>query len=280
MKLIKLTIIVFLFSTVTYADQLEYLTKAQYIKALRILNPQRTILSFCDCCQEAEDSKMELITVKKFTVKKVSLMDNIQYYSIFLDGTNQYGEVFNKPLDLAYVFVEMDGSALRVADVLKFQNNKCQENIEWPQFEAISEAELTPEEHFQMFLNASGDDLARVFIAHMPTDEDCKAIFTQNYYKIASKNYSTGNQNIGVQLEGIENNFKTHRFISLDEFNSNDVISNKCYVCPGKVKKIAKYLKPNVKCYDVTFLEKETDENGIRFTFFTEVNGKWVFISI
>jgi hypothetical protein len=135
------------------------------------------------------------------------------------------------------------------------------------------------ENYFKVFLGKNNNDLYEVFLQHQPQLNDCKAIFKNEYYKemfqFFNNTFAKLSEEMGTQTE----RFKNKTACRGEVFNTNDVIEDKCSVCPGIMKRIeiGKKIKPNIVCYVIKFLEKPTDKFGLSYSFFTFINAHWVF---
>lgn len=273
------------------ADQLELLTREQASRAVQLLEKHAELILWCTCCNLNKGDQSDLIIISRVYFKKVDLTSNqAENYYVIIEGNNAIdNKKINKNIDLAYVYINKNGISACVGKILNLECEPCTPDFEWPDFsktkdfftgEDVVDNYDSPENHFNIFFNTIGDELEEIFINHQPTLNDCKILFKQNFHKTAYNYFNTKYQNIGYHLEEIENDFKKYKYFRVEEFNTNDVIKNNCSICPGKLKTLALKLNPNIKCYIVKFLKAENSEHGLSYTFFTQIDDRWVFLSM
>lgn len=285
----KKRILSFLLLLITFycqADQLELLTKEQAIKATDLLRKQSEIISWCACCNLEDGGKKETIQISKVYIKKVDLNSNqLENYFVVIEGKNaDNNENFNRNVDLAYIHINKNGNWFCVGKELGFECDPCTKSFFWTDLNYDNVVENNSDNidvissHFSSFVNASSDEeLLEIYKQHKPTINDCKVMFKKDFYKTAYQNINYMYNSFDSQKKGLNSGFNDKNYCRVNTFTTNDVINNSCEICPGKVKKLASKLNPNITCYIVKFLENEDSEHGITSTFFVEINGRWVY---
>ncbi|MDR0831165.1 MAG: hypothetical protein LBN95_13820 [Prevotellaceae bacterium] len=150
-------------------------------------------------------------------------------------------------------------------------------NITITNFIEKSDSEKEAENYFKIFLSKNNNDLVEVFLQHQPTLYDCRTVFTDNFYTTAFQNINKMFSELSEQITIQNDRFSNKTVCRATEFNTNDVISNNCNVCPGIMERLVDKFKPNIECYSLEFLENKNSEYGIRYSFFAFINGKWVY---
>jgi len=134
-----------------------------------------------------------------------------------------------------------------------------------------------PDKYFQVFLNKNGNNLAEVFLQHQPNLNDCKIMFTAEYYKTAFQNINQLFAGLSEEMDTQDSRFKNRTACRATKFSTNDVISQNCTVCPGRMKKIADKFRPDINCFQIEFLETTKSEYGATYLLFSFINGRWVY---
>ncbi len=139
-------------------------------------------------------------------------------------------------------------------------------------------------EYFKIFFNTTYDTYT-LFAMHQPSLKDCKYMFKEDWGLWMFRSYNLSFCEMANEyasqdrpLDG--NIFMDYKAVRVEKFNTTDVINEKCEICPGAITSITSYLKPNIECYNITFLESETDEYGRRFAFFVFIDNRWVLFPI
>ncbi|MBI3134008.1 MAG: hypothetical protein HYZ14_04960 [Bacteroidetes bacterium] len=118
-KFILSVITLFLVQSVSLADQLAYLSKADADRAAAFIENAKKVALFCGCCDNTE---MEVIKVKGVEVKFTGYE---QFYEVYVMYSYQ-GELKSTPVDLAYVWVKTKGVGLQtVGQALGLAHDPC-----------------------------------------------------------------------------------------------------------------------------------------------------------
>lgn len=124
----KYFILVFFFlalSIASRADQLAWLTRSDAEAAVQVINRQAELLLFCGCCDNAPKRYIEVES------SSLSYTGTDSYYEVLVSGKNQEGEVVEEAVDLAYVYIHGDGTALCLGRTLDLECDPCTEIFEW-----------------------------------------------------------------------------------------------------------------------------------------------------
>jgi hypothetical protein len=106
------------------ADQLLLLSNDNAEKAAAFLNKQKQIILFCDCCDNLPPLK---VNVAEAAVEKYKNLGT----GIRLKGSDQFQHSINQFIDLAYVWVKQNGSALNLGLVMGMRCNPCANRLNW-----------------------------------------------------------------------------------------------------------------------------------------------------
>lgn len=117
-KLILTAVIGCLFSTLSFADQLAYLTKDDANRGAAFIEKTKKIAFFCGCCDNQEPEK---IKVKGVEVKFTGYEEWYEIH-VFYD---YHGELKSVPVDLAYVWVKIKGKIQTVGQALGLEHDPC-----------------------------------------------------------------------------------------------------------------------------------------------------------
>ena len=136
-----------------------------------------------------------------------------------------------------------------------------------------------PEQYFKVFLGKSGNDLRDEFLKLQPRLDDCKAIFKDEYYKEMYEDINKSYTKFSKEFETIDYGFEKMKVCRAFAFNTNDMIRNRCEICPGKMEnmQLGKKFKPNILCYKLQFVETEANQSGMSIVYFAFLNGHWVY---
>lgn len=99
-KFFALTFIAVAFASNAMADQCQYITKAQAVKAAKLLASAKSIDHFCEPCNEARPTHLQVLT----------------QLGLRYTGSNEYWTVSvnNEDIDLAYTYVNSKNLAMLV----------------------------------------------------------------------------------------------------------------------------------------------------------------------
>ncbi|MDG1331445.1 MAG: hypothetical protein P8P74_03900 [Crocinitomicaceae bacterium] len=120
-----LTILFITISTLSYADQLAYISKADADRAVAKIEKMKSIYLFCGCCSLKEPEKVQPIKVyMKHTGYE-------EYWEVYIQYLDEDGITRDIPLDLAYVWKKKLFGYKTIGDVLKLEHDYCVKPKDW-----------------------------------------------------------------------------------------------------------------------------------------------------
>lgn len=122
---VVLTTTAMLFSLNSKGDQLSYLTLEQATEATEFLNEQSELLLWCGCCQ---DDPLKILKVTRLYYRHTGYEN---YYQIYLEGVDKYGNEVTEALDLAYVHFRIGNKAYCVGQTLAYECDPCTKPFLW-----------------------------------------------------------------------------------------------------------------------------------------------------
>lgn len=117
-KGILLLVVTSFLYTISFADQLAYLSKKDADRGAEFIEKIKKIALFCGCCDNAE---VEKIKVKGAEVKFTGYEDYYEIHILYM----YHGETKSTPVDLAYVWVNMKGKIQTVGQALGLEHDPC-----------------------------------------------------------------------------------------------------------------------------------------------------------
>lgn len=118
-------VLLLIFSQNIFADQLAWITKKQAISAVDIINGQNELLLFCGCCDS--DPKVYLQNIKC----RMQYAGSNDYFEVLVTGHNKEGQQQEHAVDLAYVFVNVEGVAKCLGKELTLECDPCTGTFAW-----------------------------------------------------------------------------------------------------------------------------------------------------
>ena len=134
----------------------------------------------------------------------------------------------------------------------------------------------SPKDYFESFIKENAS-LNHILIKAHPTLLDCKAIFTEKYYR----NLFEANC---IQFEHLGNNhieplYTKKKYVKIHKTNTMKLVNGETQFAGGFINAAKDGLfNYNIDFYKATFLENENSEHGNSFSVFCYVNERWVFI--
>jgi len=120
-----LTILFLAISTLSFADQLAYISKADADRAVAKIEKMKAIYLFCGCCAMEEPEKVEPIKVySKFTGYE-------QYWEVYIQYLDEDGITRDVPLDLAYVWKKGLFGYKTIGKLLNLAHDYCVSPKDW-----------------------------------------------------------------------------------------------------------------------------------------------------
>lgn len=124
MKTVLLTLFIAI-SSLTYADQLAYISKADADHAVAKIEKMKTIYLFCGCCSLVEPVKVQPIKVyAKHTGYE-------EYWEVYVQYLDEDGITRDEPLDLAYVWKKGLFKYKTIGQVLDLDHDTCTYIKDW-----------------------------------------------------------------------------------------------------------------------------------------------------
>lgn len=120
MKKILLLFLVFS-SSLTFADQLAYITKEQAEQTVAYLTDNKIteVVLWCACCDSNPKIQVNISNI----YYKYTGYEN--YYQVYIVGTTPGGEAVNEGVDLAYVHIKKKNKWYCLGKKLKFECDPC-----------------------------------------------------------------------------------------------------------------------------------------------------------
>jgi len=124
MKTVLLTLFIAI-SSLSYADQLAYISKADADRAVAKIEKMKTIYLFCGCCSLVEPVKVQPIKVyAKHTGYE-------EYWEVYVQYLDEDGITRDEPLDLAYVWKKGLFKYKTIGQVLDLDHDTCTYIKDW-----------------------------------------------------------------------------------------------------------------------------------------------------
>jgi hypothetical protein len=120
-----LTILFLAVSTLSFADQLAYISKADADRAVTKLEKMKTIYVFCGCC-----SMVEPVKVKPIKVYAV-FTDYEEYWEVYIQYIDENGITQDEALDLAYVWKKGLFGYKTIGSLLDLEHDYCVKPKDW-----------------------------------------------------------------------------------------------------------------------------------------------------
>ena len=121
-------LLMFLFlamSTVSFADQLAYISKSDADLAVEKLEKMKSIYLFCGCCSLEKPVK---ISPTKVYAKHTGYED---YWEIYVQYVDEKGRTKEIPLDLAYVWKKQLFGFKTIGELLGLEHDFCVKPKDW-----------------------------------------------------------------------------------------------------------------------------------------------------
>ncbi len=112
-------------SSLTYADQLAYISKADADRAVAKIEKMKTIYLFCGCCSLVEP--IEVKPIKVYT-KHTGYEE---YWEVYVQYLDEDGITRDEPLDLAYVWKKGLFKYKTIGQVLGLNHDTCTYIKDW-----------------------------------------------------------------------------------------------------------------------------------------------------
>lgn len=120
-----LTILFLAVSTLSFADQLAYISKADADRAVAKLEKMKTVYLFCGCCSLIEPVKVQPIKVYAVATGYE------EYWEVYVQYLDSDGVTRDVPLDLAYVWKKGLFGSKTIGKLLGLEHDYCVKLIDW-----------------------------------------------------------------------------------------------------------------------------------------------------
>lgn len=128
LKYFKIFFCLLIFTSVTFSDQLAWITKEQAEETVEYFKEKniKQVVLWCACCDK--DPKT-LVDVSRIYYKPA---DDPNYFEVYIEGTNPLlGQLINQPVDLAYVHVKRGTKWRCLGKELKFECDPCTKSFKY-----------------------------------------------------------------------------------------------------------------------------------------------------
>lgn len=120
-----LTILFLAVSTLSFADQLAYISKADADRAVAKLEKMKTVYLFCGCCSLIEPVKVQPIKVYAVATGYE------EYWEVYVQYLDSDGITRDVPLDLAYVWKKGLFGSKTIGKLLGLEHDYCVKLRDW-----------------------------------------------------------------------------------------------------------------------------------------------------
>lgn len=122
----NLVLILFLaVSTLSFADQLAYISKADADRAVVRIEKMKSVYLFCGCCSLLEPVRVKPIKVyTKYTGYE-------EYWEVYIQYLDEDGITRDEPLDLAYVWKKGLFGYKTIGSLLDLEHDYCVKPKDW-----------------------------------------------------------------------------------------------------------------------------------------------------
>lgn len=120
-----LTILFLAISTLSFADQLAYISKADADRAVAKLEKMKTVYLFCGCCSLEEPVKVQPIKVYAVATGYE------EYWEVYIQYLDSDGITRDAPLDLAYVWKKGLFGSKTIGKLLDLEHDYCHKPKDW-----------------------------------------------------------------------------------------------------------------------------------------------------
>jgi len=135
--------------------------------------------------------------------------------------------------------------------------------------------EQNAKEYFNQYLN--NKDQFRLIARSLPTLEQCKTVFKDEYASIYFNFVSKIHEQINAEIEKID--YEEHVDCTIDLINTNDLKpGNNSYT--GGMDEYMHVFNPNVIFYRLTYLfEDNSQSHDSIYKYFVNIDGDWLFFA-
>lgn len=120
-----ITILFIAISSVSFADQLAYITKAEADRAVAKIESLKSVYLFCGCC--ALEKPVKVTPLKVYAV----FTNYEQYWEVYIQYLDADGITRDVSLDLAYVWKKGLFGAKTIGALLDLEHDYCVKLKDW-----------------------------------------------------------------------------------------------------------------------------------------------------
>lgn len=120
-----LTILFLAISTLSFADQLAYISKADADQAIAKIEKMKSIYLFCGCCSMTKPVK--ITPIKVYTV----FTGYEEYWEVYVQYLDEDGITRDEALDLAYVWKKGLFNYKTIGALLNLEHDYCVKPKDW-----------------------------------------------------------------------------------------------------------------------------------------------------
>ncbi len=120
-----LTILFLAISTLSFADQLAYISKADADRAVAKVEKLKSVFLFCGCCSLTEPVKVKPIKVYAIHTGYE------EYWEVYIQYLDEDGITRDEPLDLAYVWKKGLFGYKTIGAMLDLEHDYCVKPKDW-----------------------------------------------------------------------------------------------------------------------------------------------------
>lgn len=114
-----------LWSSLTFADQLAYISKAEADEAVEMIQKMKSIYLFCGCCSLVEPIKV------KPTKVYAEYTNYEDYYEVIIEYIDDQGNTVTDHLDLAYVWKKKLFGYKTIGQLMGLEHDYCVKPNDW-----------------------------------------------------------------------------------------------------------------------------------------------------
>jgi len=122
---LAITLCIVAMSLISRADQLAYISEDQAIGAIEFLKDHDQVMIYCGCC---DGDTPAYFKVEEYNMRHTGYEN---YYEVVIDAFDEAGNREFHETDLAYLFVNINGEAKAVGQLLGFECDPCVEALLW-----------------------------------------------------------------------------------------------------------------------------------------------------
>lgn len=132
MRVILVTIFIAI-ASLSFADQLAYISKDNAEEAASYISKMKYVYLFCGCCSLVEPKKVKVVGATfRYTGYE-------NYYEVYLQYEDELGKVSETPLDLAYVWKKRFLGYKTIGELMHLDHDPCVRPKDWNRLKHIEQ---------------------------------------------------------------------------------------------------------------------------------------------